>query len=462
MAVAGPPLNSSDNSDSAFVEATPIDDANSSTSPLPIGPGPFPGIRHPLRTVLWLINVWIGLGFLLVLLSLVAAIPVLSLLALGYLLAAEAAVARSGRLRDGFPLLAVSSRIGIIFVVSGLFLLPVWLLAGQTEAHIVVTGRTASGGFLIGTRVLQVVIFLHLLLAIANGGAVNRFLLPFNRVPAWLVSSRRRIALLVLGVILMLIAILAAPALILVIYIPCLLLVPVRNIMSLWRGIRTGEYQKSVDFWTARLLDITRPVEHFWLALKAAAGAVAWLAVPTFLLSLSTIPFENPAPAALSSLLGGILLIPVAAWLPLLQAHQVTTGRFGAIFKVRVARTIIRRVPIRWALATILLYALAIPMYFTKIRLPADDAMWLITPVFILLTYPTRIIMGWVYASAAQREQSAWFATRWAARLFMIPVLGFYGLILFITPFISEAGRIAMFENHAFLLPIPTRFLLGG
>ena len=38
----------------------------------------------------------------------------------------------------------------------------------------------------------------------------------------------------------------------------------------------------------------------------------------------------------------------------------------------------------------------------------------------------------------------------------MIPVLAAYSAILFVLPLISEAGPRAMFENHAFLLPVPS------
>jgi hypothetical protein len=42
-------------------------------------------------------------------------------------------------------------------------------------------------------------------------------------------------------------------------------------------------------------------------------------------------------------------------------------------------------------------------------------------------------------------------------KVVLIPALAAYAGILFVTPLISEAGRAAIFENHAFLLPIPGR-----
>ncbi|MEZ6059838.1 MAG: hypothetical protein R3C19_05705 [Planctomycetaceae bacterium] len=383
---------------------------------LPIGPGPFPGIRRPLRSLVWLIQVIVGLVFLVGLLAVLAAIPGLSLLTLGYLLTAEARVGRTGQLRTGFPLLAVSARIGMILLAVTIFLIPVQILAVQSAARgIIVDGSPLSPGRLLTiTRTLQTILFFHLLLAIANGGSFSCFFRP------------------------------------------------IRNLKRLVRGLRNGDYAASVNVWTNRLLDIFQPWETIKTAVRGAVGAFLWLVIPTALLATSTTPQQNPGPALLATLIGGILLIPVAAWLPLLQAHQAVTGRFSAIFDVRAARQVINRVPLRWLIATTLLYALALPLYFTKIRLPANDAMWLVTPLFVLLTYPTRILMGWVYGTGKRKSGNAWFGIRWTAKLVMIPLLAIYAAMLFATPLISEVGRAAIFENHAFLLPVPVGKLLGG
>ena len=380
------------------------------------GPGPFPGFRKPFRSLWWFVQVLVGLAFLVGLLALLAAIPGLSLLTLGFLLEAEARVARSGRFRDGFPLLAVSSRMGLILIMVSVFLIPVQLMATQAAARgIIVEGTPLSqSGLRTFMRIVQVGLFVHLLLAIANGGSFARFFRP------------------------------------------------IKNVRLLVRAVKDGNYLRSLDNLTNQLLELLKPLHHVSIAFKGAVGAFIWLFIPTALIALSHTPRENPGPAALGSILGGMLLIPIAGWLPLLQAHQAVTGRFRAIFDIRSARKIINRVPIRWAIATILLYALALPLYFTKVRLPASDAMWLITPLFVILTYPTRILMGWVYAKGMQKEKLAWFGVRWSTKLFMIPVIAFYGLILFATPFISEAGRAAMFENHAFLLPVPMQQFFGN
>ncbi len=412
MDALAPEINESltvDVDDADVPMADEVVDNDSST--IPLGPGEFPGIRKPFRSLWWLFHVLLGIGFLLPLLAGLAAIPGLSLLALGVMLAAQARVAQSGRLRDGFPLLPVATRIGTIGLMTGLFLVPIIMVSSIAGGQQVVAQLSgiSQNGFSILTVVLQVIIFVHLLLAIANGGSFACFLRP------------------------------------------------IRNIRRLLKRIRSNDFAPSVNLWTERLTTISQPWHHFLLAVKAVIGALCWLTIPTVLLGMSsTSPHENPGFPGFLSFVGGILMIPVAAWLPLLQVHQATTGRFKAIFEVRVVREIICRVPIRWAIATILLYALAIPLYLSKVVLPPADAYWLFTPLFILIIYPTRLLIGWVYGTGIHKEHRAPRLVRWPAKVFMVPLLGLYSLILFAVPLISEAGPKAMFENHAFLLPVPS------
>lgn len=374
-----------------------------------VGPGPFPGLRSPVRSIMWCVRVLTGVVFLIGLLAALAAVPGLSLFTLGLMLAAEAAVADSGRLRSACPLLPVSTRIGTILLMVGVFLLPVWLLSTLAAAHGVIaqSSSTAPNPQRTALLVVQVVVFCHLAMAIACGGSLSCFFRP------------------------------------------------VRNFRRLRDGLGDGSWTAAVNDWTAWLMHVFQPLTHLMLAIKATIGAIIWLFIPTAMLAVSTRPHEDPGGPALISILGGILLIPVASWLPLLQAHQAVTGRFRAIFEIRTARNIIRRVPLHWALATILLYAAAVPLYLTKVRLIDAGALWLLTPLFVVLIYPTRVMFGWVYARGIQDRDPAGRWIRWPVGLVMIPVLAAYAGILFVTPLISEAGRAAIFENHAFLLPIP-------
>lgn len=440
------------------VAAVPIDsyftEGDPDSSHTLLGPGPFPGVRKPFRSLWWLVQVLLGVGFLLPLLAALAAIPGLNLLSLGMMIDAEASVGRSGRFRDGFPLLAISSRVGLIGLMVFLLLLPIFGAASMAEGQQVVA--QASGlqmsGWRIATILLQVVVFVMLLLAITNGGSFGSFFWPLNR-PVTTAS--------VIGVGLTVLLILLSgalnPGLPLIMFVLWILKVTHRNYKSLRLGIRTGTYTAAVNYWSHRFLEVFRPWHHLTLAIKASLGALCWLVLPTLLLGYaSSSPHQNQGAAVLVSLVGGLLMIPVAAWLPLLQCHQAAEERFAAIFEVRTARKIIARVPVRWAVATILMYGLAVPLYLSKVVLPPADAAWLFTPLFIIVIFPTRILMGWVYGTGLQKRQLSRPIIRFPMKLFMIPLLGLYSGILFVLPLTSEAGPRAMLENHAFLLPVPS------
>ena len=148
-------------------------------------------------------------------------------------------------------------------------------------------------------------------------------------------------------------------------------------------------------------------------------------------------------------------MIPVAAWLPQLQVHQAVTGKFRSIFSVRAARQVIRTSPVYWMLTTVLLYTMTLPLYLTKIKLLPADALLVLTPFFIILIYPARILVAWAYHRGMTRPQAAAWPYRWVTRVLILPLLAGYVGFLFVTPLVSELGKAAPLENHAFLSPVP-------
>ncbi len=435
-------------SDSYFTEGNP------DSSHQPLGPGPFPSIRKPLKSVWWLIQVLLGIGFLLPLLAVLAAIPGANLLSLGMMIDAEASVGRTGRFRNGFPLLAISSRVGLIGLMVGLALVPVFAAASMAEGQQIVAMASGlqNSSWRIGTVLLQLVVFSMLLLAIANGGSFGSFFWPLERPLTWRSGS-----CVALAVFFILLTGALNPGFPLILMALWMLKVNYRNFKILKTGLQSGEYVAAVNYWSNRFLEVFRPWHHLTIAIRAAIGALCWLVVPTLLLGFaSSSPHDTDGPAVVVTFIGGILMIPVAAWLPLLQCHQAAEERFGAIFEVRAVRRIIAKVPVRWAIATILMYGLAVPLYLSKVVLPPADAFWLFTPLFIIVIFPTRILMGWVYGTGIRKRRMATSVIRFPTKLFMIPMLGLYSGILFVLPLISEAGPRAMMENHAFLLPVPS------
>ncbi|MCA9066623.1 MAG: hypothetical protein KDA96_26330 [Planctomycetaceae bacterium] len=384
-------------------------------APMP-GPGQFPGLRHPIRSTLWLVYSVVGLAGVILVLSLLAAVPGLNLLAMGYIVDAQKRVARTGKLRDGFPLREIAPRLGTIILGSLIVLLPVRLLAALAGNAMIVRAGTdvSSTGLVTGLRLLQFLTAVHLLLAIGRGGSLSCFLRPL------------------------------------------------KNLRWMIRRVTSGRYPIILQNRLDQVIAILQPRYHFLLGLKSIAGAVAWLIIPTALLVAYSAPNRTNPLFGVLSFVGVITMIPVGAWLPMLQVHQGVSGRFVSIFDYRTARRIIRNAPISWAVSTLVLYALTIPLYLPKVfEIPAD-AFFLITPFFILLMYPARILIAWSYHKGMRSEEPRWFGLRWGFRLLMLPLLLIYAAFLFATPAISELGKSAPLQNHAYLSPVPYGELLLG
>lgn len=374
-----------------------------------LGPGKFPGIWKPIRSLLWFLHVSFGTACLVLILAILAAIPGLNILTLGYLIDPQKRVAQTGQLRNGFPLMVLAPRLGVIVFFSILFLIPVRLQATRVSDAAVILGESHATveqmAFLL--RILQTVVATHLILAIARGGTPGCFLRP------------------------------------------------VRNFLWFLRKILSSAGRAEMSTGLEQVLQVVKPWQHFWAGFKAFTGAVLWLLIPAGLLVAYSAPGRTAPLFGVASFLGVLLMIPVTAWLPLLQVHQAVTGRFRAIFEVRAARRIIRHAPVAWMLTTILMYAMTFPLYLAKIRLLPADAMLVLTPFFIILTYPARILVARAYHQGMAKEEPAWRSVHWGIRLVMLPLLLAHAVFLFFTPAISELGKNAPLENQAFLGPVP-------
>lgn len=374
-----------------------------------MGPGDFPGFWKPVRSAFWTIHVAFGAICLILILAILAAIPGFNILTLGYLIDPQRRVARTGRLRDGFPLMTLAPRLGVIVFFSILLLIPVRLHATRTSDAAVILGESHERVIQMSSnlRILQYVVAAHLILAIARGGTVGCFLRP------------------------------------------------IKNVIWVSRKVLSSKGRSEMSVGLEQVLELVRPVHHFLIGLKAFFGAVFWLIVPAGLMVAYSAPNRTSPLYGLLSFLGVVIMIPVTAWLPLLQVHQAVTGKFRSIFTISAARRVIRNAPLSWMLTTVLMYAMTFPLYLAKIRLLPADAMLLLTPFFIILTYPARILVAWAYHRGMAQDQIAGFPLRWGIRLVMLPLLFAHAGFLFVTPTISELGKNAPLESQAFLGPVP-------
>jgi len=369
-------------------------------------PCPIPW-RRPVAFLKWAAQLIFGLASLIFLLSVTAAVPVLNLFVLGYLLEVEGRVARSGRLRDAFPLIRVAPRIGSIVLGVYAWTVLLRLLANQSaNAHIIDPGGLADRRLAVFSWVVWGLVTVHLCLALARGGGLPTFLRPIKNV-RWLLSR--------------------------------------------WRA---GDYLETASRHVQSFLTELQLRHHFSLGLRGFIVAMTWLIVPSVLYVSATRPEGG---AAVFTVFIGFLLTIVFAWVPFLQARFAAENRFRAGFEIGHVKELFRHAPWAFLIATVLVYALALPMYLFKAFQLPSDAQWPITLIFILSIYPARVGTGWVYHRAVVRRElglKSWLSTRLLVRLgLMFPLLGAYTFILFFTQFIAADGKAELVKHHAFLLP---------
>ena len=345
-----------------------------------------------------------GLACLFVGLAVLAALPLLQFLSLGYLLEAGGRVARSGRLRDGFIGVRLAARLGGVVAGCWPFLLPVRFVSDMARAAEIINpgGRTAANW---RTALLGLIglTFLHLVCACARGGKLRYFLWPFNFV--WVAR----------------------------------------------RLVRGGYYTEARDaVWD--MVTALRLPYYFWLGFRGFVGAFAWLLLPVTLLAVGHAPF--PA-APLFGFLGALMLAIVLMYLPFLQMRLAATNRLREVFNLRAVRADFARAPVAFAFSFVITLLFALPLYLLKIEIVPREAAWLPSLVFIAFIFPARLLTGWALGRAKRREKPRHWFFRWTARVPLLPAALFYVLIVFFTQYTSWNGAWSLYEQHAFLLPVP-------
>lgn len=356
---------------------------------------------------------WIGSGIewcigaltLLVTLAALAVVPVLNLLSLGYLLEASGRVARSGRIRDGFVGVRKAAVFGRIIMGAWLVLWPARFVSGMwKDAELIALGSGTAWAWRFGLVLVTVISIWHLSWACLRGGKLRYFLWP----------------------------------------------APLRFRKWLRSGDKLAVAQESVVGRVATL----RLRHYFLLGLSGFVGGLAWLILPVGLLVVGA--FMPPAGAALLGLLGGGLLFLVSLYLPFLQALCAAEGgRFGAMFEPRRVRTLFANAPIAFWFSLLITLLFALPLYLLKIEFPPRDIAWLPTLLFVVLIFPARLLTGWAVSRALRRDRPRHGFWRWTSRLGMLPAVGIYVLIVYLTQYLSWNGALSLIEQHAFLVPTP-------
>ncbi len=362
------------------------------------GPGPIRRVVGRVGSGLeWLF----GAASLVVGLSVLAAVPVAQVLVLGYLLEASGRVARGGRLRDGWIGVRRAGRAGGIVVGCYLSLLPLQLVASlASSAELIDPDGPLARRWRLGLLAGSLLAIAQVVAACARGGRLRDFAWP----PGTLIGLARR-------------------------------------------ARRGGVYAESRDA-TWAFVSALRLPHYFRLGLLGLIGTTAWLAIPATLIAL------GPRVPVLG-LAGAVALWVVVPSLPFLQVRFAVEGRFAALFEHRAVRERSRRAPWAFALALLGTLAAAVPLYLLKIEMVPREATWLPSLVFVTFLFPARLACGWAYARSGRREGPRHRASRGLARLGIAAVAAAYVAVVFLAQFTSWGGAWSLYEQHAFLLPVP-------
>jgi hypothetical protein len=94
-------------------------------------------------------------------------------------------------------------------------------------------------------------------------------------------------------------------------------------------------------------------------------------------------------------------------------------------------------------------------LYLLKIEMVPREAAWLPSLVFLAFIFPARLLTGWALGRAVPRKTPRHWFFRWTGRLAFLPAASFYVTIVFFTQYTSWNGVWSLYEQHAFLVPVP-------
>lgn len=358
-----------------------------------------PLLARAARAAQWLF----GTLTLIVALAVLATIPVLQLLSLGYLLEVAGRVARDGRWRAACVGTDKAAVLGRIALGVTLLMLPPWIVSylGQSARWIDGSDNGAAG-WRLALFVLMTLVSLQIVSACLRGARLRHFLWP-------------------------------------------------RPIVS-WRLLTApGAFARARDASWCFVASLRLPY-YFSLGLRGFLAASAWLIVPISLLAASS---QMPRGAAIAGLAGAFLLAIVLVYLPFLQAQLAEQNRLRAGFELRALRQRFASAPLAFFVALLATLLLALPLYLLKVEIVPREAAWLPSLLFVVSIFPARVLSGWALARGRRRATPSGWYLRWPARLAMLPVVALYVVVVYLTQYLSWYGLWSLYEQHAFLVPAP-------
>lgn len=341
-------------------------------------------------------------------LAVMAALPIIQLIAFGYMLDVAGRLTAGSKFRDTLDWLRPAGQLGMAIVAILVVALPIHLLTHWSRAADLVSPGTPQAEAI---RTLSVVlVFLavpYLGWAWVRGGRVRDYLWP-------------------------------------------------QPIGFLKRGWRPTTWFHAADrLWN--FIASWKLGKRFWLGLRGAVATLIWLLPATIIIAAN-----RQGETGLAGLVGALALIAMGfslMYLPMLQANYAAENRFKAMFQWRRIRSDFRRAPWTWLVAMVLsLVILPIPLYLLKIEPPPPELVWLPTWFFIFLMLPARIACGLALRRARSKPEPSgkWaFISRWTVRFLMPPVVGTYLVFVYLSQYVSWDGLQTWVQQHAVLVPVP-------
>jgi hypothetical protein len=371
-----------------------------------------PGFRQPSRWWSWplraVARVW-DFICLSLLLAIVAAIPILQLASLGYVLNSAANLARRRPWSSGLPGLRIAGFIGRFSLCAAIVWLPVWLISDIAYSmQLLQPGTRAASLWRAAAFLSSAGWVCTILWAAMRGGQVRHFLWP----------------------------------------------APIRFMNTIWRPTI---WRVTSDRLYDKLVALRIP-SLWWLGLRAAAGAIVWIAVPVSMMIIGQ--RATFAGAGLVGLVGALAMVAITLYLPFLQIQLAASQRFSALFQVSQVRARFRYAPLAHGAALLLLCLLSIPLYLLRIEATPAELVWAPSLVFVVLTLPCKILLGAAMGYADSRRlaeelnvRSRWL--RWPGQLIALAAALIYVGALYIAQLVAGQGAFVMYFQHIFLVPAP-------
>lgn len=372
------------------------------------------GIKPSSRRLAWYRLPFWGLGrswdlaCLLVLLAVVAAVPVLQLASLGYLLTAAANLARRRKWNASFPGLRLAGKLGTFVLLASLAWLPVWFVTDMSySAQLLNPGSTTAIAWRAAAFVITVAWLVHITWAALRGGRWWHMLWP----------------------------------------------APWRFAKEIWRP---STWQRASDQFYELVASLQFP-RLWWLGLQAAAGALVWITLPVSLMIIGQRAQELGA-AGLVGLIGAVGMTLVMLYLPFLQIQMASRRRFSALFDIAAVRRRFLFAPWAHTVGLLMLVVLSIPLYLLRIEATPAELVWAPSLVFVVFMLPAKLLLGAAMGYAAGRQATArprHWALRWPARFTALAAVLLYVGTLYVAQLVAGQGAFVMYFQHAFLVPAP-------